>query len=91
MIISIFVFKDAPKYDWKQDEQGYILSSFYIGYFITHIPGGILAENFGGKWTLSLGIFVIIVITAVTPLAIEFGKLAKFMAHLDKIKKRITE
>lgn len=42
--------KVGDKYDWSQTEQGWILSSFYIGYVITHIPGGLVAEKFGGKW-----------------------------------------
>lgn len=35
------------KYDWNQEQQGWILSSFYIGYVVTHIPGGIIAERYG--------------------------------------------
>jgi len=50
-----------------------ILSSFYIGYIVTHIPGGLLAEKFGGKWTLGLGILSTAVFTMLTPLAIEKG------------------
>lgn len=29
-------------YDWSQELQGVILSSFYWGYAITHLPGGLL-------------------------------------------------
>ncbi|KAF5280927.1 hypothetical protein FQA39_LY17933 [Lamprigera yunnana] len=39
-------------YDWDEETQGLILSSFYWGYIITHMPGGILAEKFGGKYSL---------------------------------------
>lgn len=30
------------EYNWSQDQQGYILSSFYIGYVLTHVPGEVL-------------------------------------------------
>lgn len=50
-----------------------ILSAFYIGYMITHIPGGILAEKFGGKYTLSLGILSTAVFTILTPFSVEYG------------------
>lgn len=52
------------------------MSSFYIGYVLTHIPGGLLAERFGGKWTLSLGILIIAVCTIATPLTLQFGSYA---------------
>lgn len=50
-----------------------ILASFYIGYVITHVPGGILAEKFGGKYTLSLGILSTAIFTLLTPFAVDYG------------------
>ncbi|EDW39857.1 GL16129 [Drosophila persimilis] len=61
------------EYDWSEELQGLILSSFYIGYIVTHIPGGLLAEKFGGKWTLGLGILSTAAFTMLTPLAIQQG------------------
>ncbi|KAH8413264.1 hypothetical protein KR009_009278, partial [Drosophila setifemur] len=60
-------------YEWSEELQGFILGCFYIGYIITHIPGGILADKFGGKWTLSLGILATALFTLITPLAITYG------------------
>lgn len=60
-------------YDWSEELQGLILSSFYIGYIVTHVPGGLLAEKFGGKWTLGLGILSTAVFTMLTPVAIQQG------------------
>lgn len=60
-------------FEWSQATQGLLLSSFYYGYVITHIPGGILAQKFGGKWTLSLGLLLAAVATALTPLAVSWG------------------
>ncbi|XP_031354995.1 putative inorganic phosphate cotransporter [Photinus pyralis] len=54
-------------YDWDETTQGLILSSFYWGYVITHMPGGILAEKFGGKYSLGIGILSTAVFTLITP------------------------
>ncbi|XP_035775354.1 putative inorganic phosphate cotransporter isoform X1 [Anopheles albimanus] len=61
------------EFDWDEELQGIILSSFYWGYVITHIPGGMLAEKFGGKWTLSLGILSTAIFTLITPWAVQSG------------------
>ncbi|XP_046627274.1 putative inorganic phosphate cotransporter isoform X1 [Neodiprion virginianus] len=58
-------------YEWDESLQGIILSSFYWGYVITHLPGGQLAERFGGKYTLGLGILSTAIFTLITPLVVE--------------------
>lgn len=60
-------------YEWSETIQGVILSSFYWGYIITHIPGGILVERFGGKVLLLAGIVATSVLTCLTPLSITVG------------------
>lgn len=69
-----FICKDATKFDWNQQQQGWILSSFFIDYVSTHgYVGGSLAERFGGKWILLLGVLIINIVTAITPIALEYG------------------
>lgn len=68
--------KDTPKvqvYNWSSKTQGIILGAFFYGYVITQIPGGYLADRFGGKFLLGLGILVTSVLTLLTPLAAELG------------------
>lgn len=60
-------------YDWSESIQGVILSSFYWGYIITHIPGGILVERFGGKVLLLAGNVATSVLTCLTPISIAWG------------------
>ncbi|XP_011506437.1 PREDICTED: sialin-like isoform X2 [Ceratosolen solmsi marchali] len=60
-------------YEWSEYTQGVILSSFYWGYVITHIPGGMIAEKFGGKYTLGLGILWNAIFTILTPLGVKLG------------------
>lgn len=61
------------EFEWDEELQGLILSAFYWGYVITHLPGGMLAERFGGKYTLSLGILSTAIFTLLTPVCIEWG------------------
>ncbi|XP_022911267.2 putative inorganic phosphate cotransporter isoform X1 [Onthophagus taurus] len=58
-------------YDWSETRQGLILSSFYWGYVITHLPGGILAGRYGGKYLLNLGILSTAIFTLLTPIVVE--------------------
>lgn len=60
-------------YDWDQALQGLILSSFYWGYIVTHIPAGILSAKIGGKYTLFLGVATATICTLITPFAIRNG------------------
>jgi ACS family sodium-dependent inorganic phosphate cotransporter len=60
-------------YEWSEAVQGVILSSFYWGYIITHIPGGMLVERLGGKITLLAGIVATSFLTLLTPASITYG------------------
>ncbi|XP_050311164.1 putative inorganic phosphate cotransporter isoform X3 [Anthonomus grandis grandis] len=64
---SSAISDQSTLYDWDSTTQGLILSSFYWGYVITHLPGGILAERFGGKYSLGLGILSTAIFTLITP------------------------
>lgn len=68
----------TAKYNWTQNEQGIILSSFYIGYALTHIPGGQLAQNYSSKYVLGLGITVSALLSMIIPWAIQIGMNLKF-------------
>lgn len=41
----------------------------------THVPGGLLAAKYGGKYVLSLGILSTSIFTLITPVVIEWGEL----------------
>lgn len=60
-------------FEWSEATQGLLLSSFYYGYVITHIPGGMMAERYGGKWVLGLGLLSTAVCTFITPFAVKTG------------------
>ena len=56
--ISVAIIPMADDYGWNLETQGYILSSFYIGYLLMQIGGGRLADTFGGKVVLGAGVLI---------------------------------
>ncbi|XP_034252695.1 putative inorganic phosphate cotransporter [Thrips palmi] len=61
------------RFAWSEEVQGVLLSSFYWGYVLTQIPGGLVADRFGGKHTLTAGMVVSIAATALSPLAVRMA------------------
>lgn len=59
----------SGEFDWDEVQQGIILGSFFYGYMLTQLPGGLLAQRFGGKWPLGLGLLVTAIFALLTPLA----------------------
>lgn len=55
------------EFDWDEKIQGLVLSSFFWGYVITQMPGGMLADKYGGKATLGLGMLFSSIGTIITP------------------------
>ncbi|XP_064549125.1 sialin-like isoform X2 [Drosophila montana] len=66
-------YNTPDTYKWSAQLQGIVLGSFYIGYLITHLPGGILADKFGAKWILGISILISGLCTAFTSVAIYYG------------------
>lgn len=60
-------------FDWDEATQGIILGSFYYGYVLTHVPGGMLSERYGGKWLLGLGLLSTAICTIITPVVVKAG------------------
>ena len=61
-------------FNWDSEEQGVILGAFFYGYIITQIPGGMIAERYGGKWLFGCGLLATSVFTMLTPVAANLGK-----------------
>ena len=64
---------NGVQFNWDSREQGLILGSFFYGYIITQIPGGFLAEKFGGKWLYGVGTLCTAILTYITPFAAKAG------------------
>lgn len=61
------------RFTWDEEIQGMVLSAFYYGYIITHIPGGVLAQRFGGKFILAYTLFSTSTLTLLTPTVARMG------------------
>ncbi|OAD55056.1 Sialin, partial [Eufriesea mexicana] len=78
MILNKFS-KSAGEFNWDEKTQGVILGAFFIGYVSTNVPGGRMAEKFGGKLIYGLGVFLTAVLTVISPFAAYIG-LVPFVA-----------
>lgn len=67
--ISVAILPMAKYYGWSQTTVGIIQSSFFWGYVLTQIPGGYLADKYGGKHVLAAGVVMWSVMTFITPIA----------------------
>ena len=72
----------AEEFNWDLTTQGAILSSFYIGYLLMQIGGGHLADRFGGKIVLGLGVLIWSLFTIITPWAAFMGLFALYAARI---------
>ncbi len=71
--ISVAIIPMAEQYGWDAGTQGWILSCFYFGYMVTQFLGGYLADRFGGKLVLAVGVLWWSAFTILTPPAAAMG------------------
>jgi MFS family permease len=71
--MSVAIIPMAEEFDWGPAKQGSVLSSFFVGYLFLQILGGTLADRFGGKIVLGLGVILWSLFTLLTPLAATLG------------------
>jgi len=55
------------EFNWDKRLQGLILSSYFVGYLLTNMPGGWLSFKFGSKIVLAVSIFVSSLLTLGLP------------------------
>ena len=82
MNISVAIIPMAEQFGWDKTTSGFILSSFYFGYVGTQILGGWLADRFGGKVVLGVGVLVWSLFTVLTAPAAYFGILVLVIARV---------
>ncbi len=87
-LISLAVINMQVEFGWADSDKGLILSSFFLGYLIMQVLGGILSNRFGGRNVFLIAVLLWSIFTVLTPLAayISFSVLifARFMLGLGE-------
>ncbi|XP_028173317.1 putative inorganic phosphate cotransporter [Ostrinia furnacalis] len=60
-------------FDWSHSVQSIILSSFFWGYVILQIPGGVLVQRVGGKWLITIAVAVNALVSLFLPIYASLG------------------
>jgi len=71
--ISVAIIPMAEEFGWDQSTKGLVMSSFFVGYLLTQVAGGWLADRFGGKVVLGAGVLFWSAFTIITPPAAFAG------------------
>ena len=51
---QITIYRQLPDVSWDSKMVGFLHSAFFIGYVITQLPGGFLANRFPAHWYITL-------------------------------------
>ncbi|KAL0787177.1 hypothetical protein Bca101_003423 [Brassica carinata] len=71
--MSVAILPMSQQYNWNSATVGLIQSSFFWGYLLTQILGGIWADKYGGKVVLGFGVVWWSIATVMTPIAAKLG------------------
>jgi sugar phosphate permease len=67
--LSVAILDMSKELGYSSSDSGLILSSFFIGYIFSQLPGGHLAAKFGAKPIIGCSIFLSGLVSAATPAA----------------------
>jgi MFS family permease len=80
--ISVAIIPMAADLGWNATTQGTVLSAFFVGYLLTQVVGGRLADRFGGKIVLAGGVLLWSLFTILTPPAAAIGFAVLLIARI---------
>lgn len=73
-----FFSQYGPRFNWTAADQSLLLGSYFWGYLFTALPGGMLAERFGGRSVVGWSLASSAVLTAGVPVAASWSFWAVF-------------
>ena len=82
VIMSVAIIPMASDFGWSPEQQGRVLSSFFLGYLLTQVAGGWLADRYGGKRVLGFGVIFWSLFTLLTPAAALGGMTALLITRV---------
>ncbi|CAI9722078.1 putative inorganic phosphate cotransporter [Octopus vulgaris] len=59
--------------NWTPNQQGIITSAFFVGYFLSQVPWGIISQRIGGKLTVGWGLLACAILTFTFPSASKYS------------------
>lgn len=71
--MSIAILPMSTEFNWSPATVGLVQSSFFWGYLLTQVVGGIWADKVGGKRVLGFGVVWWSIATILTPIAAKIG------------------
>jgi ACS family sodium-dependent inorganic phosphate cotransporter len=80
--ISVAAVAMKEQLGWSQTQKGFVLSAFFVGYFLFMFVAGLLATRFGGKRVLGYSVAVWSIFTLLTPLAATLSFAALLAARI---------
>lgn len=66
-------FQHGPRYNWTQHDQSLVLGSYFWGYLLTSLPGGYLAETYGGRHVVGVAMIISVFCTCAVPVLSQWG------------------
>ncbi len=79
--MSIAILPMAESFSWSSATIGLVQSSFFWGYLLTQVLGGVWADRYGGKVVLGFGVIWWSLATVMTPMAAAMGLPALLIAR----------
>jgi ACS family sodium-dependent inorganic phosphate cotransporter len=86
--MSISILPMSREFNWSPATVGLVQSSFFWGYLLTQIAGGIWADKVGGKRVLGLGVVLWSIATILTPIAVRIT--SAFLVYNIKARARCS-
>jgi MFS family permease len=72
----------SGEFDWDTKQQSLILGSFYWSYILIMVPGGLVAEKYGGKLVYGGGNLVLCLMGLAIPIAARINVTALIFVRL---------
>ncbi|XP_059476219.1 sialin-like [Neocloeon triangulifer] len=74
--------EDEAEFDWDTRQQGLVLGSFYWSYIVIMVPGGMVAEKYGGKLVYGGGNLLLCLMALAIPVAARMHISALILVRL---------
>lgn len=69
VLISLAAIEMQQELGWSDSDKGFVLSSFFVGYLVMQILGGILSNRYGGRNIFLIAVVLWSLFTLLTPVA----------------------